>query len=68
MRLKAIADHNRKSRLEDRSDIDLTGSTAAATQVQAVIAANTEQRCLGVSGEPRVNVVLVNLALDRGTP
>ena len=36
--------------------------------VQAVIAANTEQRFLGVFGEPRVNVVLVNLALDRGTP
>ena len=36
--------------------------------VQAVIAANTEQRFLGVFGEPRVNVLLVNLALDRQTP
>ena len=35
--------------------------------VQAVIAANTEGRFLGVFGEPRVNVLLVNLALDRGT-
>ena len=34
--------------------------------VQAVIAAHTEQRFLGVFGEPRVNVLLVNLALDRG--
>lgn len=40
------------------------GMTPAA--VQAVIAANTEQRFLGVFGEPRVNVLLVNLALDRG--
>ena len=35
--------------------------------VEAVIAANTEGRFLGVFGEPRVNVLLVNLALDRGT-
>ena len=32
--------------------------------VQAVVAANTEGRFLGVFGEPRVNVLLVNLALD----
>lgn len=36
--------------------------------VQAVIAANTEGRFLGVFGEPRVNVLLVNLALDRVAP
>lgn len=42
------------------------GMTPAA--VEAVIAANTEGRFLGVFGELRVNVLLVNLALDRGTP
>lgn len=36
--------------------------------VAAVIAANTESRFLGVFGEPRVNVLMVNLALDRGAP
>lgn len=40
----------------------------APEAVQAVIAAHTEQRFLGVFGEPRVNVLLVNLALDRGAP
>ncbi|HEX2685315.1 MAG TPA: K(+)-transporting ATPase subunit C [Kofleriaceae bacterium] len=34
-------------------------------RVQAVIAAYTEGRELGFLGEPRVNVLLVNLALDR---
>lgn len=33
-------------------------------QVQAVIAAHTEGRLLGLIGEPRVNVLTVNLALD----
>lgn len=32
--------------------------------VQGVIAANTEGRLLGLIGEPRVNVLAVNLALD----
>ena len=36
--------------------------------VEAVIAAHTEGRFLGVFGEPRVNVLLVNLALDQGSP
>ena len=35
------------------------------SQVQSVIAANTEGRLLGFIGEPRVNVLAVNLALDR---
>ena len=35
-----------------------------AGQVQGVIAAHTEGRLLGVIGEPRVNVLAVNLALD----
>jgi K+-transporting ATPase ATPase C chain len=42
------------------------GMTPAA--VERIIVANTEGRFLGVFGEPRVNVLLVNLALDRGTP
>lgn len=32
--------------------------------VQGVVAANTEGRLLGLIGEPRVNVLAVNLALD----
>jgi len=37
----------------------------AVDRVQAVIAAYTEGRELGFLGEPRVNVLAVNLALDR---
>jgi K+-transporting ATPase ATPase C chain len=37
----------------------------AVDRVQAVIAAHTEGRELGLLGEPRVNVLAVNLALDR---
>jgi len=36
----------------------------AADKVGAVIQANTQQRDLGVLGEPRVNVLRLNLALD----
>lgn len=36
--------------------------------VAALIAANTEGRTLGILGEPRVNVLAVNLALDRAAP
>ncbi len=36
--------------------------------VQRLIAANTEGRTLGILGEPRVNVLAVNLALDAAAP
>jgi potassium-transporting ATPase KdpC subunit len=37
----------------------------APERVQALIEANIEGRTFGILGEPRVNVLLVNLALDR---
>jgi K+-transporting ATPase ATPase C chain len=36
--------------------------------VEAIIASHTEGRFLGVFGEPRVNVLLVNLSLDGNVP
>jgi len=36
-----------------------------AERVKAVMDANVERRTFGILGEPRVNVLLVNLALDR---
>ena len=37
----------------------------APERVKAVVEANIEDRTFGILGEPRVNVLLVNLALDR---
>ncbi|HEY6381322.1 MAG TPA: potassium-transporting ATPase subunit KdpC [Pseudolabrys sp.] len=36
-----------------------------AERVKAVVSSNVEGRTFGILGEPRVNVLLVNLALDR---
>jgi K+-transporting ATPase ATPase C chain len=36
-----------------------------AERVKAVVDANVEHRTFGILGEPRINVLLVNLALDR---
>jgi K+-transporting ATPase ATPase C chain len=37
-------------------------------KIRSVVAANTERADLGFVGEPRVNVLMLNVALDAGFP
>jgi K+-transporting ATPase ATPase C chain len=40
----------------------------AEDKVRALVAANTSGRTFGILGEPRVNVLTLNLALDQAKP
>jgi len=42
--------------------------SASTDAIQTLLAANTQQRDLGFLGEPRVNVLKLNMALDRAYP
>jgi K+-transporting ATPase ATPase C chain len=41
---------------------------APRAEVESLVAANTSQRQLGILGEPRVNVLALNMALDKAFP
>jgi K+-transporting ATPase ATPase C chain len=41
---------------------------APRAEVESLVAANTNQRQLGILGEPRVNVLALNMALDKAFP
>jgi K+-transporting ATPase ATPase C chain len=45
-----------------------TARNAPRAEVESLVAANTSQRDLGVLGEPRVNVLKLNMAVDRAFP
>lgn len=51
-----------------QADRVATARGAATDAIRNLVAANTGQRQLGVLGEPRVNVLKLNLALDRTYP
>lgn len=51
-----------------QSDRVMHARNISADRLQQLLAANTEGRQLGFLGEPRVNVLKLNLALDRNFP
>lgn len=53
---------------QDQAQRVATARGVSLADIQAVIAANTKGRDLGFLGEPRVNVLMINLALDKQYP